>query len=79
MVKILPVSNAHMLLILINGSPVNFILKLSQSPLSAGLLNSPNKARTQDVQIDTGIINWGNESSAITNNKGTYKSYCFFK
>ncbi|XP_014484134.1 PREDICTED: dmX-like protein 2 [Dinoponera quadriceps] len=36
---------------------------------SPSLLNSPNKSRAQDVQIDTGIINWGNESSAITNNK----------
>ncbi|XP_077255779.1 rabconnectin-3 alpha isoform X4 [Temnothorax americanus] len=34
---------------------------------SPSLLNSPSKARAQDAQIDTGIINWGNESNAVNN------------
>ncbi|XP_032686027.1 dmX-like protein 2 isoform X2 [Odontomachus brunneus] len=41
---------------------------------SPSLLNSPNKSKTQDVQIDTGIINWGNESNIITNNKDSAAS-----
>ncbi|KAG5343356.1 DMXL2 protein, partial [Acromyrmex heyeri] len=36
---------------------------------SPSLLNSPNKARAQDSQIDTGIINW--EKSNPINNKET--------
>ncbi|XP_019697978.1 dmX-like protein 2 isoform X2 [Harpegnathos saltator] len=41
---------------------------------SPSLLNSPNKTRAQDVQIDTGIINWGNESSTITTSKDSVAS-----
>ncbi|CAL1683436.1 unnamed protein product [Lasius platythorax] len=41
---------------------------------SPSLLNSPSKSRAQDTQIDTGIINWGNESNGISNNKDTAAS-----
>lgn len=41
---------------------------------SPSLLNSPSKSRAQDAQIDTGIINWGNESNGISNNKDTAAS-----
>ncbi|XP_020293117.1 dmX-like protein 2 isoform X3 [Pseudomyrmex gracilis] len=34
---------------------------------SPSLLNSPSKSRAQDTQIDTGIIDWGNESKAVNN------------
>ncbi|KYN36646.1 DmX-like protein 2 [Trachymyrmex septentrionalis] len=34
---------------------------------SPSLLNSPSKARAQDSQIDTGIINWENKSNPINN------------
>ncbi|KYN09879.1 DmX-like protein 2 [Trachymyrmex cornetzi] len=37
---------------------------------SPSLLNSPSKARAQDFQIDTGIINWENKSNPL-NNKET--------
>ncbi|KAH0954621.1 hypothetical protein HN011_003189 [Eciton burchellii] len=38
---------------------------------SPSLLNSPNKSKTQDTQIDTGIINWEKESNGINDNKET--------
>ncbi|XP_070155558.1 dmX-like protein 2 isoform X6 [Polyergus mexicanus] len=41
---------------------------------SPSLLNSPSKSRAQDTQIDTGIINWGNESNGVNNNKETAAS-----
>lgn len=41
---------------------------------SPSLLNSPSKSRAQDTQIDTGIINWGNESNGVSNNKETAAS-----
>ncbi|KAL6428109.1 hypothetical protein ACFW04_008468 [Cataglyphis niger] len=42
---------------------------------SPSLLNSPSKSRAQDTQIDTGIINWGNESNGVSNNKETAASF----
>ncbi|XP_011258519.2 dmX-like protein 2 isoform X5 [Camponotus floridanus] len=42
---------------------------------SPSLLNSPSKSRTQDTQIDTGIINWGSESNGVSNNKETATSF----
>ncbi|XP_050459131.1 dmX-like protein 2 isoform X2 [Cataglyphis hispanica] len=41
---------------------------------SPSLLNSPSKSRAQDTQIDTGIINWGNELNGVSNNKETAAS-----
>ncbi|XP_011350260.1 dmX-like protein 2 isoform X2 [Ooceraea biroi] len=38
---------------------------------SPSLLSSPNKSKAQDTQIDTGIINWGNTSNGINDNKET--------
>ncbi|XP_046141550.1 dmX-like protein 2 isoform X4 [Osmia bicornis bicornis] len=35
---------------------------------SPSLLNSPSKARTQDFQIDTGIITWNDDNSKQTSN-----------
>lgn len=34
-----------------------------------GLLNSPSKSRTQDFQIDTGIISW-DDNAKKTNDDG---------
>lgn len=36
--------------------------------MATGLLNSPSKARTQDFQIDTGIITWDEDHSKETSN-----------
>jgi hypothetical protein len=33
----------------------------------AGLLNSPSKARVQDLQIDTGILSWGDPTDSQRN------------
>jgi hypothetical protein len=35
--------------------------------VGAGLLNSPSKARVQDLQIDTGILNWGDPTESQRN------------
>jgi hypothetical protein len=35
--------------------------------VGAGLLNSPSKARVQDLQIDTGILSWGDPSDSQRN------------
>ena len=32
-----------------------------------GLLNSPSKARVQDLQIDTGILSWGDPTDSQRN------------
>jgi hypothetical protein len=35
--------------------------------VGAGLLNSPSKARVQDLQIDTGILSWGDPTDSQRN------------
>jgi hypothetical protein len=35
--------------------------------VGAGLLNSPSKARVQDLQIDTGILSWGDPTDSPRN------------
>jgi hypothetical protein len=39
--------------------------------VGAGLLNSPSKARVQDLQIDTGILSWGDPTDS-QRNKGKW-------
>ena len=47
-----------------------FIIINSCHGFFSGLLNSPSKSRTQDLQIDTGIISWDDNLKRTDNIEG---------
>ncbi|CAG2055238.1 unnamed protein product, partial [Timema podura] len=46
---------------------------------SPSLLNSPTKARVQDLQIDTGILAWENDSTATAPSRSNGEYYTLYK